>query len=140
MYKRQPSSTTRAAKVKELVEEIDKWQDAAQKAQHYEGEQRAEAERARNEVNEANRRVAEAERARDEAYAAANDNNNRAQEEGGRVRELEERANSLQRQVEEKDARVNELKRELDLQLSTLEDVDGLVQACLLYTSPSPRD
>ena len=104
----------RAAKVKELVQEIDHWHDAAETAQRMEAEARSELEEARNRVRELESRSGDMESQRNQAGEQQAEMSRRAEDAERRLRESEKRTEDALHWVEEKEQEANRLRGELE--------------------------
>ena len=100
----------RAAKVKELVQEIDHWHDAAIFAQQMEQEARGELEEARRQLDESGGKASEL----DDVRRQADEARGRVEEAERLKREADERSESLRSQVEGKDVELAGLRGEID--------------------------
>ena len=108
----------RAAKVKELVSEIDHWHDAATLAQQMEQDARRELEDARRQLDENGGRAHDAHRELEEARK-------RADEADHYKREAEERADAARRDAEGAQSELDGLRGELDGLRGELDGVRG---------------
>ena len=111
----------RAAKVKELVQEIDHWHDAATLAQQMEREARSELEDARRQLNETGGRADEAQRSKEGAEHAAEENRRRVED----LERARDEANQRYEKAKE-DVRLQDV--ELDRLRNELEQLRGAVQ------------
>ena len=104
----------RAAKVKELVQEIDHWHDAATLAQSMEQEARHELEEARKQLDETGGRAHDAERSREDAQRRADEQNRRVEEAERARGEAEGRAEKAREDVRLQDVELDRLRGELE--------------------------
>ena len=104
----------RAAKVKELVQEIDHWHDAATLAQSMEQEARQELEEARRQLAESGGRAHDAERSREDAQRHADEQNRRVEEAERARDEANGRAEKSREDVRLQDVELDRLRGELE--------------------------
>ena len=104
----------RAAKVKELVQEIDHWHDAATLAQSMETEARQELEEARKQLAESGGRAHDAERSKEDAQRFADEQNRRVEEAERARDEANGRAEKSREDVRLQDVELDRLRGELE--------------------------
>ena len=104
----------RAAKVKELVQEIDHWHDAATLAQSMEQEARHELEEARRQLDESGGRAHDAERSREDAQRRADEQNRRVEQAERARDEANGRAEKAREDVRLQDVELDRLRGELE--------------------------
>ena len=104
----------RAAKGKELVQEIDHWHDAATLVQSMEQEARHELEEARKQLDETGGRAHDAERSREDAQRRADEQNRRVEEAERARGEAEGRAEKAREDVRLQDVELDRLRGELE--------------------------
>lgn len=104
----------RAAKVKELVQEIDHWHDAATLAQQMEQEARSELEDARRQLNETGGRADEAQRSKEGAEHAAEENRRRVEDLERARDEANQRYEKAKEDVRLQDVELDRLRNELE--------------------------
>ena len=103
----------RAAKVKELVMEIDHWHDAATLAQQMEQEARGELDEARRQLNETGGRADDAQRSKDESSRDAETQRQRVGDLERAANEATKRAEKATEDVRLQDIELDRLRQEL---------------------------
>jgi chromosome segregation ATPase len=103
----------RAAKVKELVTEIDHWHDAATLAQQMEQEARGELDEARRQLNETGGRAEDAQRSKDESSRDAETQRQRVGDLERAAGEATKRADKATEDVRLQDIELDRLRQEL---------------------------